>query len=396
MDAKVSIYDSFKHIPINEWEALLTSNDVFLSIDFLSLIETYHKDEISPNYIVLKDKNKVIGILYSQTFKLSSKKLKEYINHGNPGFNLIRLIKSQLANFVNLKVGFLGNLFLTNEMGFKIHPNYWNKIDLNKVLSQLQGQNDNKLIMIPPFYKDYFEFSEDYFKEINIEPDMHLKIPKSWHSFEDYYDAIQSKYKKRYRKNLINSSNIKTKELNKAEIKQHTIVLHNLFDKVYNKSSFNAAKFNTSIFSDLKEFIPNTSIVGYFIGDKMIGFSSNILLNNTMYAHFIGLDYEVNHKFDLYSKMLYDKIEYAIKNKIELIKFGRTASEFKSNFGAIAQSNIGYVYDSSGILLRLLSPLLKLIKEKKWHQRNPFKEENKIKDITSYESAASLESKVLH
>ncbi|PDH47656.1 MAG: hypothetical protein CND86_03425 [Bacteroidetes bacterium MED-G21] len=396
MDTQLSIFDSTQNIPINEWEALLTPNDIFLSIDFLSLIETYHKDEISPNYIVLKEGNKVIGILYSQTFKLSSKKLKEYINHGNPGFNLIRLIKSQLSNFVNLKVGFLGNLFMTNEMGFKIHPNYWNKIDLNKLLSQLQGQNDNKLIMIPPFYKDYFEFSEDYFKEINIEPDMHLKIPKSWHSFEDYYDAIQSKYKKRYRKNLINSSNIKTKELNKAEIKQHAIVLHNLFDKVYNKSSFNAAKFNTKIFSDLKAFIPNTSIVGYFIGDKMIGFSSNILLNNTMYAHFVGLDYEVNHEFDLYSKMLYDKIKYAIENKVELIKFGRTASEFKSNFGAIAQSNIGYVYDSSGILLRLLSPLLKLIKEKKWYQRNPFKEENKIKDITSYESAASPKSKVFH
>ena len=396
MDAEVSIYDSCQHIPINEWEALLTANDVFLSIGFLSLIETYHKNEISPHYIVLKDKNKVIGILYSQTFKLSSKKLKEYINHGNPGFNFIRLIKTQLANFVNLKVGFLGNLFMTNEMGFKIHPNYWNKIDFNKLLSQLQGQNDNKLIMIPPFYKDYFEFSEDYFKEINIEPDMHLKIPKSWHSFEDYYDAIQSKYKKRYRKNLINSSNIKTKELNKAEIKQHAIVLHNLFDKVYNKSSFNAAKFNTSIFSDLKELIPNTSIVGYFIGDKMIGFSSNILLNNTMYAHFVGLDYEVNHKFDLYSKMLYDKIEHAIENKIELIKFGRTASEFKSNFGATAQSNIGYVYDSSGILLSLFSPLLKLIKEKEWHQRNPFKEEYKIEDITSFESAASQESKVPH
>ena len=163
-----------------------------------------------------------------------------------------------------------------------------------------------------------------------------------------------------------------------------------------NKSSFNTTKFNTNIFSDLKELIPNTSIVGYFIGDKMIGFSSIILVNNTMYAHFIGLDYEVNHELDLYSKMLYDKIEYAIDKKIELIKFGRTASEFKSNFGAKAQSNIGYVYDSSGILLRLLSPLLKLIKEKKWYQRNPFKEENKIKDITSYESSTSQESKVLH
>ena len=156
-------------------------------------------------------------------------------------------------------------------------------------------------------------------------------------------------------------------------------MLNKLFDKVYNKSSFNTAKFNTNIISDLKELIPSTSIVSYFIGDKMIGFSSNILLNNIMYAHFVGLDYEVNHELDLYSKMLYDKIEFAIDNKVELIKFGRTASEFKSNFGAIAQSNIGYVYDKSGILLRLLSPLIKLIKEKKWYQRNPFKEETILK-----------------
>ena len=88
--------------------------------------------------------------------------------------------------------------------------------------------------------------------------------------------------------------------------------------------------------------------------------------------------------YNLYKSLLKDgsqwgiSFEYAIQNKVELIKFGRTASEFKSNFGAIAQSNIGYVYDSSGILLRLLSPLLKLIKEKKWDQRNPFKKENKI------------------
>ena len=128
----------------------------------------------------------------------------------------------------------------------------------------------------------------------------------------------------------------------------------------------------------------------------MIGFSSNILLNHTMYAHFVGLDYKVNNELDLYSKMLYDKIEYAIENNVELIKFGRTASEFKSKFGAIAQSKIGYVYDSSGILLSLLSPLIKLIKEKKWHQRNPFKEEHKIEDITSFESATSPKSKALH
>ena len=38
----------------------------------------------------------------------------------------------------------------------------------------------------------------------------------------------------------------------------------------------------------------------------------------------------------------------------------------------------------------------KLIKEKEWYQRNPFKEEHKIEDVTSFESAASPKSKVLH
>ena len=59
MDTKVSIYDSCKDVPINEWEDLLTPNDVFLSIGFLSLIERYHKNEISPHYIVLKEKIKL-------------------------------------------------------------------------------------------------------------------------------------------------------------------------------------------------------------------------------------------------------------------------------------------------------------------------------------------------
>ena len=53
MDTKVSIYDSCKDVPINEWEQLLTPNDVFLSIGFLSLIERFHKNEIELSHTFL-------------------------------------------------------------------------------------------------------------------------------------------------------------------------------------------------------------------------------------------------------------------------------------------------------------------------------------------------------
>ena len=94
--------------------------------------------------------------------------------------------------------------------------------------------------------------------------------------------------------------------------------------------------------------------------------------------------------------MLFEQIQFAIENKIDLIKFGRTASEFKSNFGAVPQSNKGFVYDQGGVLLYFLNPLLKLLKPKDWIQRNPFKEVRNHQTITSSESATSQESKVPH
>lgn len=373
---EICIYSSWKDTPKDEWELLLNTDDFFLSLDFLRIIESNHKNEIDPNYIILKSQSRVVGILYAQDFKLSSKKIKEYINHSNPEFSILKFLKIQLANLVNLKVSFLGNLFLTNEISFKIHPDFRNKIDLTLLLNRLQEVKKSWLVMIPEYFKWKFKLSKSYFNEILVEPDMHLNIPNTWNSFDDYIDNIQSKYKKRYRKTTLNNKGITKKELNPKCLKKYSGDLNKLFNDVYNKSSFNAAKFNTDTFYDLKELIHNISIVGYFKDEVMVGFSSFIVLNNIMYAHFVGLDYHFNKNYDIYSTMLYDKIEHAIKHKIELIKFGRTANEFKSNFGAIPKTNTGYVYGKTGLLIKLLSPLLKLIKPKKWIQRKPFKEVN--------------------
>ena len=44
----------------------------FLSNGCLKIIEAEHENEIEPIYIIIKDKELVVGIMYAQIFKLNS------------------------------------------------------------------------------------------------------------------------------------------------------------------------------------------------------------------------------------------------------------------------------------------------------------------------------------
>ena len=52
-------YHRFKDIPHGEWSELLNDEDFFLSEDFLSVIESSHRDEIIPTYTIIKNQNNV-------------------------------------------------------------------------------------------------------------------------------------------------------------------------------------------------------------------------------------------------------------------------------------------------------------------------------------------------
>ena len=71
--------------------------------------------------------------------------------------------------------------------------------------------------------------------------------------------------------------------------------------------------------------------------------------------------------------MILDHIETTIQTKSPKLILGRTANEFKSNFGASPENNFIYIKFNNIFLNILLSPLIRNIKIKKWTQRNPFK-----------------------
>ena len=73
------------------------------------------------------------------------------------------------------------------------------------------------------------------------------------------------------------------------------------------------------------------------------------------------------------AKILCESIKEAIKQKKKELVFGRTANEFKSNFGAVPKKAYIFIYFKNKILKNIIGYFFKKIKIKKWHQRSPFK-----------------------
>ncbi len=369
----VSLYRSFKDLPKKDWSTLLTEKDFFLSTQCLQVIEAEHSKEIEPLYFIFRKNKEIKGILYAQIFHISGPKLNEYIQHGQGNKCILKSIQQSIINRIDSKVAFLGNLFLSNEESFKFLDDFKDLDFLLKVTELINTKTRAKHILIPEFFSSNIDILGARCKKISVEPDMHFKLNESWTKFDDYLEEINSKYKKRYRKVMRNSAAITKRELSATELKESSEILKILFDNVYYKSKFNAAKFNTDVFFDLKLTSKDVTVHGYFLDNKMIGFQSDIQNNKELFAHFVGIDYNYNKDLDLYNRMLYEQIRFAIDNNLSVIKFGRTASEFKSTIGATPHVSYGYVYHPSKSIMLALSPILKLIKPKDWTQRQPFK-----------------------
>ena len=105
----------------------------------------------------------------------------------------------------------------------------------------------------------------------------------------------------------------------------------------------------------------------------MEGFATEMQNEDLLYSYYVGFNKRLNKSFSIYGRILVETIRNAIKLKKKRIIFGRTANEFKSNFGAAPNRSYIYIRIKNQFLHNLLLPFLRRIKIPFWKQRKPFK-----------------------
>ena len=295
---------------------------------------------------------------------------------------LSRCLLSLLLWKEHIKIMFCGNVFLSGEYCLS----FAEKTKREKAVREIGRALDTISKSIKPlhaiFIKDFEKKALDYskrfesfgFTNIKVEPNLLVHLKPEWKSFEDYKDALKSKYRIKVNKADSKSQALEGRFMSKKDIESAQKALQNLYQNTIDNANFNAQVLNLKTYIELKCFYKDDFIVkGYFLDGKIIGFLSALKNRSHLDAHFIGLNYQLNKTHAIYPRILNDYVRIGIKNKVSVINLGRTASEIKTTIGAVPLELSCYIKHKSPFINALVRPFFRRIQIKSFKQHSPFK-----------------------
>jgi len=375
-------YTSVAAIPSQTWEALDCADNIYFNPKFLNSLEKNHS-EITFSYIVLIDNHK-------QPIAFASIKIIDFYLEGiKNDLEFLKNIGRKLYIFPNkkpLKLLICGNTFVSGEHGVFIKKNQDKKAIVKELAKSINHfVNSNRILkkQIDAFLlKDFAEESlfitdelKDYkYHAFSVAPNMKLQLEENWHNFDDYLASMKTKFRVKARKAYQQSAELLIREVTLSTFEEQLPKMTTLYEKVATNAGFNLGNFNLETYRDLKEKLGDDYILKtYWLEDKMVGFVSGVVNKNSLDAHFVGIDYQMNRAYAIYQRMLYEYIKIGISKKLKIINFGRTASEIKSSVGAIPQDLTMYLRHKKTIKNKILKLFLQRVQPTPFQQKFPFK-----------------------
>lgn len=382
---KICLYDSINQINQEDWNSCNVSQNIYLGIPYLSAIEQTMANDMEFRYIQFySEQDKAIGAAVIQVITVED----SFENHEDVFCKVKATVKQKLLNTINAKVLVCGNLFSCGDNGFVFTEEIESKKaiellnDAFKYIKENESEKDNQVsyYLMKEFWPEQAESVKKYFekrnyRELAIDPNMILPIHPDWNDFDDYLASMTTKFRTKAKGAMKKSAEVVLEDFAAEDILKNEHRINTLFTNVVSQSEVNLCELNANAFRQLKEHLgANFRFRVYKLNSEIIGFSASTLLNNKgLEANYVGIDYDYNKEYALYQRMLYDMIDFSIKEQVQTVYFGRTAEELKSTLGAQPTQMKLFVRHRSTLSNQLLKPVVAAVKPKEFELRYPFK-----------------------
>ncbi|RED46540.1 peptidoglycan biosynthesis/recognition protein [Winogradskyella eximia] len=377
MSLKSEIFKSVDSIPIAYWNNLNCCTNIYYSPEFLKAFEIANTD-IEFNYIFILKDEQAVAFANTQIVTIGIETITKNITMSN---KVRRVVNNMFCNN-HIRVLFCGNVFLSGEYGTFLKDNE-DKVETFKAIAEGVKQLSKSVKKIKAiFIKDFENTSlsitnhlEAYdYAAMQVEPNMIITLKPEWHSFDDYKNALKSKYRVKANRADAKSEILKAQFFSEEDIQKHKNQLQELYHNTIDNADFNAQILNLDTYVHLKKAFKEKFIVkGYFLEDQLVGFLSAMQNRTHLDAHFIGIDYSNNKEFAIYPKILNDYVRLGIETKSDQINLGRTASEIKSTLGAEPMVLTCYGRHKQSLPNQVLKQFIKNVHIKSFKQHKPFK-----------------------
>jgi len=382
LDIKLSFFDSAKLVNEDHWNAIVKDKSIYLSLDFLCALELANIEELQFRYVIFYNGDLVpIAVACIQILHYVDKNTKYKDLLCTVGDK----IKNKLLKAIDAKVLLCGNIFACGETGYahtgEISTEEMLQLvddSMKRIISNKEKNGQISFSLFKEFWPNTFEkaasLKKKSYRDFMVDVNMVMDIPASWDNMDDYLAVLTSKFRTKAKSVYKKSGEVIVKDLSAKEIEKHLNRIEELHHEVLSKAAYKFGQLNGQAFLNYKKNLGERFILtGYFLDQKLIGFSGVFHDRNILDANYVGLDYEYNKRLSVYQRMLYDFVNLAMTRKCNEIRFGRTAETIKSSIGARPVNMKLYAKHRNTISNKLIGPMLSNIEPAEYELRPPYK-----------------------
>lgn len=385
---ELAIHSSATSLP-RLWDELLPGGQQMMSRAYLRAQEQAPAEGMGYAYLLFYKNKKAVGLAACQLMEFRALRQIQSLRQLPEGAFFERLLqtaKRAFASRVNYKLIICGATQFTGQHAFFFDPGRVGPEEAMALLDDGLQRLSRSLeadgwraggILIKDLEKGpcLRGLEQKGFSAFPFEPNMVLPLRPEWHNFDDYLEAMVSKYRVRARRAFKKGKELEARELDEESLFRCQDEMYRLYDEIAGKADFNMLSLPKGYFLALKQAMPEKfRVFGYYLKDRLVGFCSTLSNAPELEAHFMGFEPEINFRYQLYLNMLYDMIRTGLEEGAEKVVFSRTAMEIKSSVGAQPVDMYCCVRHNNPVLNRALPALVRWLSPngEEWVQRHPF------------------------
>lgn len=357
------IFDSVRKIEKSEWDLIF--GELLQGYEFYRSIEESGLEGFSFYYVLIYEDERLalIAPVFTSDFKLD-------IAVGGIIQGLIQAIRKIIPRFLILKTLFCGSPISENGV-LGISKGAENKevliYELIKIMEEFCRHSRIPLILFKDFLKEDLPLLEPLSTKGFFAAESFPTVVAELHynSIDEYFASLSHNTRKDLRRKIKKakaSGNIVVEVFDNVEDIIEDV--YALYLNTYAAGSVRFEKLTKAFFINVGKYIPQTKFFLYYLDGKLAAFNLCFAYKDTLIDEFIGFDYDIAYKYNLYYFSWCYNIEWCLKNSIKYYQVGQTDYYPKLRLGgrlvplyALLRHNNAIVNSALKLFAKLLVPV---------------------------------------
>ncbi len=370
--------DKIDFVNAQDWDSL-TVQSVFLSRDYLRVLERYSPDNLTARYAMAYADGVPAAIMLLQRVTITGDKFSKKKDNDKLRDKTLEKYGEHLLVCGNVLIwGPRGMAFANDVEPEHIWRAVGEAIYRLRRADKLLGESD--LIMVKDFAGDDQTAQDSLrllgYRSVETEPDMVLDIRPEWKKPEDYLSSLTSSYRSNIKKLAKDcaAANVTFRLLEPTEMLQRADELHALYLQVHEGQGLRLATLNPLYLPAMAQILGARFRCRVAeISGKAVGFVTTVHDNDYAIGYYIGYDKPSNEAAPIYLTLLGSCIDDAIEMGAKQLSLGRTALEPKAKMGCKPVAVACAVKHRLSAINPLLSAVTRNVSHNEPPERSPFK-----------------------